>query len=86
MGGQFYNSTFHVFCSHGRVLVQLRNVGTDAFKHSDYGDSITVERKISVDGGSSYRLKSVGGEFNLSIFYAANFTHHINMLYMPLSW
>lgn len=48
--------------SSAQVSVQLRNVGSDAFRPSDYGDSITVDRKITVDGGSSYRVKSSKGE------------------------
>ena len=48
--------------SSAQVSVQLRNVGTDAFRPSDYGESITIERRIAVDGGSSYRVKSSKGE------------------------
>ena len=44
------------------MSVQLRNVGTDAFRRTDYGDSIIVERRISIDGGSSYKIKSAKGE------------------------
>ena len=51
----------HVY-SYAQVSVQLRNVGTDAFRLGDYGESINVERKITVDGGSSYRVKSSKGE------------------------
>ena len=44
------------------MSVKLRNVGSDAFNHSTYGDFITVERKITVDGGSSYKVKSSQGK------------------------
>ncbi|KAL9969413.1 hypothetical protein ACROYT_G021630 [Oculina patagonica] len=49
-------------CSSGHVSVQLRNRGSDAFRHKDYGDSLTIERRISADGGSSYRIKSSEGK------------------------
>lgn len=49
-------------CSSGQVSVQLRNVGTDAYKHAVYGDSIIVERKITAEGGSSYKIKSCEGK------------------------
>ncbi|XP_068698748.1 structural maintenance of chromosomes protein 6-like isoform X1 [Montipora foliosa] len=49
-------------CSYAQVSVKLRNVGSDAFNHSTYGDFITVERKITVDGGSSYKVKSCQGK------------------------
>lgn len=49
--------------SSGHVSVQLRNRGSDAFRHKDYGDSLTIERRISADGGSSYRVKSSEGKF-----------------------
>ena len=51
------------FCRSGQVSVQLRNRGSDAFKHSEYGDSIIIERRITADGGSSYKLKSRKGKF-----------------------
>lgn len=50
--------------SAGHVSIQLRNRGSDAFQHSKYGDSLTIERRISADGGSSYRVKSSEGKFN----------------------
>ena len=51
-------------CSYGQVSVKLRNRGSDAFKHTDYGDSVIIERRISSDGGSSYKVKSSEGKFN----------------------
>lgn len=60
VSSQFCNSA--VSYSYGQVSVQLRNVGTDAFRRTDYGDSIIVERRISIDGGSSYKIKSAKGE------------------------
>ena len=43
------------------VEIKLRNRGVDAFKHSDYGDSIIVQRKFNNDGSSQYKLKSKDG-------------------------
>ena len=59
--------------SSGQVSVQLRNVGTDAYKHAVYGDSIIVERKITAEGGSSYKIKSSEGKTQLAIFSTASF-------------
>lgn len=43
------------------VTIKLRNVGRDAFKQEVYGDSIIINRKLSVDGGSQYKIKSSSG-------------------------
>lgn len=40
----------------GEVTVTLRNCGIDAFRHDVYGDSIIVKRKLTLEGGSSYRI------------------------------
>ena len=45
-------------CSQALITIKLRNQGGDAYKPHLYGKSIIVERKISMDGGSSYKLKS----------------------------
>lgn len=44
------------------VKLQLRNRGLDAYKPEVYGDSIIIERRISRDGGSSYKIKSAKGK------------------------
>nr|KAG5698335.1 hypothetical protein BaRGS_010921 [Batillaria attramentaria] len=46
----------------GEVEIRLRNRGPDAYRPTEYGDSITVVRKFSADGGSRYMLKSVHGK------------------------
>ncbi|KAK3091708.1 hypothetical protein FSP39_022054 [Pinctada imbricata] len=43
------------------VEIVLRNRGPDAFKHSEYGDAIIVNRKFTADGGSHYKIKSKTG-------------------------
>lgn len=44
------------------VRLQLRNRGNDGYKPDIYGESIIVERRISLDGGSSYRIKNAKGK------------------------
>jgi hypothetical protein len=39
------------------ISVTLRNVGEDTFKHDLYGDSITVERTITLAGKTDYKFK-----------------------------
>uniref|UniRef100_A0A8D2L7H2 Structural maintenance of chromosomes protein 6 n=1 Tax=Varanus komodoensis TaxID=61221 RepID=A0A8D2L7H2_VARKO len=43
------------------VSITLRNRGDDAFKPECYGDSITINQHISVEGHRSYKLKSSTG-------------------------
>ena len=52
------------FLSHrsAEVSVKLRNRGQDAFKPAEYGKSITVVRRISQEGTSSYKLKNADGK------------------------
>lgn len=49
-------------CSYAQVSIKLRNRGHDAYKAKEYGQSITVERRITSDGSGSYRLKSHDGK------------------------
>ncbi|KAG0215890.1 Structural maintenance of chromosomes protein 6 [Mortierella sp. NVP41] len=44
------------------VKLQLRNRGSDGFKPEVYGDSIIIERRITQDGGSSYKIKNSKGK------------------------
>ncbi|KAF9924950.1 Structural maintenance of chromosomes protein 6 [Linnemannia zychae] len=43
------------------VRLQLRNRGNDGYKPEIYGESIIIERRIMLDGGSSYRIKNAKG-------------------------
>ena len=47
-----------------KVRVTLLNQGSDAYKHEVYGDTITVERTISLKSGaySGYKLLDDNGE------------------------
>ena len=54
--------------SSGQVSVQLRNRGSDGYKKAEYGDSIIIERKITAEGGSSYKIKSTEGTVLSSLF------------------
>ena len=54
-----YYSVFDIpCCSFGSIAITLRNRGTDAYKANEYGESIVVERRISRDGGSAYKIKN----------------------------
>ncbi|KAG6384184.1 hypothetical protein SASPL_156015 [Salvia splendens] len=48
-------------CSSALVQVEIKNQGEDAFKHELYGDTITVERRISESAGGSITLKNSQG-------------------------
>lgn len=43
------------------VTIRLQNKGTEAFKHDEYGDSILITRRLTVDGSSQYKIKSCNG-------------------------
>ncbi|XP_023240724.1 structural maintenance of chromosomes protein 6-like [Centruroides sculpturatus] len=44
------------------IAIKIRNCGPDAYKTELYGSSIVVERRITSDGSSSYKLKNEMGE------------------------
>lgn len=45
------------------IRIRLRNCGNEAFKYSQYGPSIWVERRLSkTPGGGYYKLKSHNGD------------------------
>uniref|UniRef100_A0A3Q4GIK2 Structural maintenance of chromosomes 6 n=1 Tax=Neolamprologus brichardi TaxID=32507 RepID=A0A3Q4GIK2_NEOBR len=46
------------------VTVKLRNRGPDAYKKDVYGDSITIEHRLSSDGCRTCRLKSKSGDLD----------------------
>ncbi|KAF8986017.1 Structural maintenance of chromosomes protein 6 [Entomortierella lignicola] len=48
--------------SQAEVKLQLRNRGPDAYKPEIYGESVIIERRISRDGASSYKIKSSKGK------------------------
>ncbi|XP_048354863.1 structural maintenance of chromosomes protein 6 [Sphaerodactylus townsendi] len=58
-------SSLKVFVKDGEssadVSITLRNRGEDAFKPELYGDTITVNQHINVEGHRSYKLKSSTG-------------------------
>ena len=39
----------------------IKNQGDEAYKHSEYGDSIIVTRRFTKEGSSSYKIKSKDG-------------------------
>ena len=42
--------------------VTLRNNGDDPYKPEIYGDKITIERKINIDGSTAYKIKNAAGK------------------------
>ena len=59
------NSSSFLASSYAQVSIKLRNRGQDAYKPNDYGDCITVERRISNDGSGSYKIKARDGEYTV---------------------
>ncbi|RCI11526.1 hypothetical protein L249_7482 [Ophiocordyceps polyrhachis-furcata BCC 54312] len=43
---------------HGRLIVKIKNAGTDAYQPDVYGDSILVERHFSRTGSSGFKIKN----------------------------
>lgn len=48
-------------CSQSRLIVKIKNKG-EGYQRDLYGDTIIVERGFTVDGSSSYKLKSEAGK------------------------
>ncbi|CAB4033131.1 structural maintenance of chromosomes 6-like, partial [Paramuricea clavata] len=48
-------------CSTAVIKIKLKNCGQDAFKPEEYGQHITVERRISSDGVGSYKISNAKG-------------------------
>ncbi|KAI8819994.1 uncharacterized protein EV422DRAFT_94634 [Fimicolochytrium jonesii] len=48
-------------CNVGSITVTIRNEGNDAYKPSEYGDRIIVERKISREGSGGYKIRAKNG-------------------------
>ncbi|SCV71036.1 BQ2448_3798 [Microbotryum intermedium] len=44
-----------------KCSVKLRNRGPEAYKHHVYGDSITIERTLRLNGGGSYKIFNAEG-------------------------
>lgn len=47
-------------CSHALVVVEMSNQGVDAFKFDDYGEKITIERRITESGNTTVLKDSHG--------------------------
>ena len=65
-----YTDYHYFFCATLRaaeVVVKLRNQGQDAYKADQYGKSIIVERRLTREGSTSYKLKSDDGEFKILV-------------------
>nr|QIC49993.1 structural maintenance of chromosomes protein 6 [Actinia equina] len=49
-------------CSYCQIIIKLRNRGKDAYCPEIYGNSIIIERRITSDGSSSYKIKTHDGK------------------------
>lgn len=64
--GQPYVFIFHYlsFCilnmlySAAEVTIHIKNRGSEAYRHEDYGDSIVITRRFTKDGSASWKIKS----------------------------
>ncbi|KAM7376228.1 hypothetical protein PAMP_005971 [Pampus punctatissimus] len=53
---------YSLLSSTADITVKLRNRGPDAYKRDIYGDCISIEHRISVDGCRTCRLRSKSGQ------------------------
>ncbi|XP_068626788.1 structural maintenance of chromosomes protein 6 isoform X1 [Battus philenor] len=69
-------SNLHSFIKKGAnsatVEIKIKNSSSKAFKHSIYGDYITIVRNITASGSSSYKVKSATGEVISTKFEEVN--------------
>ncbi len=50
------------FFSAAEVSIQLKNKGDEAYRHKEFGDSIIITRKFTMEGSSSWKIKSKDGK------------------------
>jgi hypothetical protein len=58
-----------VFLMHrsGSVTLRLANRGPEAYRPEEYGDSISIERRILRDGGGGYKIMSVNSTISFDL-------------------
>ncbi|KXN81796.1 Structural maintenance of chromosomes protein 6 [Leucoagaricus sp. SymC.cos] len=44
------------------VTIQLKNKGDEAYRHKDFGDSIIITRRFTIEGGSTWKIKAKDGK------------------------
>lgn len=49
-------------CQTAEISITLCNEGSDSFNFADYGNRITIERRILATGGGGYKLKNESGK------------------------
>jgi len=47
--------------NYAQVEVRLANKGSDGYRPEIYGEEICIQRRISIEGSSSYKIKSQSG-------------------------
>jgi hypothetical protein len=62
------------------VRVSLMNKGSDAYRPEDFGEHITVERRIEPTGTSSYRLLAGNPYDPVRVFTSMNLTGRFSLL------
>ncbi|KAL8284038.1 hypothetical protein RQP46_005151 [Phenoliferia psychrophenolica] len=61
VGKRFPFSSLLAFDAFAVCSVKLSNTGPDAYESATYGDSLTIERRITLGGGGGYKIKDVDG-------------------------
>lgn len=49
-------------CSVAEVSIWIKNEGTEAYKPDVYGKEVLITRHFTIQGSSSYKIKSAGGK------------------------
>ncbi|KAI8438032.1 hypothetical protein MSG28_010684 [Choristoneura fumiferana] len=60
--GNNLNSFIKKGANSASIEIKIKNNSSQAYKHDEYGDYITVVRHINSSGGSSYKVKNARGE------------------------
>lgn len=47
-----------ILYSAAEVTIHIKNQGSEAYRHEDYGDSIVITRRFTKDGSASWKIKS----------------------------
>lgn len=71
------------------LQVKIKNRGDNSYKHSQYGDSITIERLFSQSGVSGFKIRNANGKViatkraevdEITDFYALQLDNPVNVL------
>lgn len=62
-------------CNTGSITITLANVGSNAFKPTEYGQEIRILRNIT-SGSSTYRIFNQFGNYNFILFHISRSSHY----------